>query len=83
MSNNTYGFGFCGWCGSETHNSAGSCMNPFCPGKKPKEDVPPPINPIVPSYHNYGWLCPACGRGNAPFTQTCPCRPYPKYEVWC
>jgi len=21
-----------------------------------------------------GWLCPACGRGNAPRTATCPCK---------
>ena len=20
-----------------------------------------------------GWICPACGRGNAPWNQTCPC----------
>lgn len=24
--------------------------------------------------HQLGWLCPACGRGNAPMTATCPCR---------
>lgn len=23
----------------------------------------------------YGWICPVCGRGNAPFTSTCPCKP--------
>lgn len=28
-----------------------------------------------------GWLCPACGRGNAPTTATCPCKPWPKQEV--
>ena len=21
-----------------------------------------------------GWLCPACGRGNAPTNMTCPCK---------
>jgi len=23
----------------------------------------------------YGWICPVCGRGNSPFTDTCPCKP--------
>jgi hypothetical protein len=23
-----------------------------------------------------GWLCPACGGGNAPFVQRCPCKPW-------
>ena len=23
----------------------------------------------------YGWVCPICGRGNSPFTSTCPCKP--------
>lgn len=23
----------------------------------------------------YGWICPVCGRGNSPFTTTCPCKP--------
>ena len=23
----------------------------------------------------YGWICPVCGRGNSPFTNTCPCKP--------
>ena len=26
---------------------------------------------------NYGWICPVCGRGNAPFVQTCPCKNFP------
>jgi len=31
----------------------------------------------------HGWLCPACGRGNAPMTPTCPCKGWPKMEVTC
>jgi hypothetical protein len=27
-----------------------------------------------------GWLCPACGGGNAPFVQRCPCKGWPKME---
>jgi hypothetical protein len=30
-----------------------------------------------------GWLCPACGRGNAPMNMTCPCKGWPKMEVTC
>ena len=30
-----------------------------------------------------GWLCPACGRGNAPTNMTCPCKGWPKMEVTC
>ena len=26
-----------------------------------------------PQPHQHGWLCPKCGRGNAPTTPTCPC----------
>jgi hypothetical protein len=29
----------------------------------------------------YGWLCPACGRGNAPLAQTCPCKGYGAVRV--
>lgn len=25
--------------------------------------------------YNFGWICPVCGRGNAPFTKTCICVP--------
>ena len=31
----------------------------------------------------YGWLCPACGRGNAPMNMTCPCKPWTTTEVPC
>lgn len=26
-------------------------------------------------FYNFGWICPVCGRGNAPFTKTCSCIP--------
>ena len=29
-----------------------------------------------------GWICPVCGRGNSPYTSTCPCIPI-TYEVTC
>jgi len=32
-------------------------------------------------YLNYGWVCPVCGRGNAPFNSTCPCKD--NYTVTC
>lgn len=30
----------------------------------------------------YGWICPKCGRGNAPSCMTCPCIPM-EYKVTC
>lgn len=30
-----------------------------------------------------GWLCPACGRGNAPTTPTCLCKGYPPLVATC
>ena len=26
-------------------------------------------------FGNYGWVCPVCGRGNSPYTLSCPCQP--------
>jgi hypothetical protein len=34
-------------------------------------------------YVQTGWLCPACGRGNAPTNMTCPCKPWPEMRVTC
>ena len=30
-----------------------------------------------------GWLCPACGRGNAPTNMTCPCKGWPEMRITC
>jgi hypothetical protein len=30
-----------------------------------------------------GWVCPVCGRGNAPMTQTCPCMGWQASKVTC
>ena len=38
-----------------------------------------PVTPITP----VGWLCPACGRGNAPTNMTCPCKPWPEMRITC
>jgi hypothetical protein len=32
---------------------------------------PPAIQP--PPLPQYGWICPKCGRGNAPFKMSCDC----------
>lgn len=36
--------------------------------------------------NQYGWICPVCGRGNAPWNSSCSCRggywTYPSYPWW-
>ena len=36
----------------------------------------------TPTYGSVGWICPKCGRGNAPACMTCPCVPM-EYKVTC
>ena len=36
------------------------CINVECKCKKP--------------FLNYGWICPVCGRGLSPYSNTCPCK---------
>jgi hypothetical protein len=60
----------CTACGERFHNAH------VCPVQNPT--VMPTIPPL-----QTGWLCPACGRGNAPMNMTCPCKGWPKMEVTC
>lgn len=30
-----------------------------------------------------GWVCPVCGRGNAPWNSTCSCKGYVPFQVTC
>lgn len=48
-------------CGERFHNAH------VCPVQNPT--ALPAIPPL-----QTGWLCPACGRGNAPMNMTCPCK---------
>ena len=50
-----------------------------------------PIRPAARPPHQLGWLCPACGRCNAPWNATCSCGPsiirrehsaLPRTEQW-
>lgn len=69
-----------GRCAASTHiwpePTTAPWPNPF-PDTTP---WPNPIVPDVPMPTPRGWVCPVCGRGNAPDTQTCPCIPIPM--VW-
>jgi hypothetical protein len=42
---------------------------------------PKKVTPSTPV--QYGWLCPACGRGNAPLAQTCSCKGWPSLQITC
>lgn len=73
-------------CGSNTagghtpncplyHRSVGGKVIPF-----PMDETNPvPPGPFVPPLtaqpRVIGWICPNCGRGLAPSTSYCPCRP--------
>jgi hypothetical protein len=42
---------------------------------------PEKVPPSIPM--QYGWLCPACGRGNAPLAQSCSCKGWPSLQITC
>ena len=46
----------------------------------PVPPLQPPASTLPPAMP--GWICPVCGRGNAPYTNTCPCIPI-VHEMTC
>ena len=55
--------------------------------KKKLEDIvihtPCILEPLTePEIKTYGWICPVCGRGNAPWSSSCPCVA-PEMKVTC
>lgn len=65
----------------------GACRETgICPNQNPCADPagwPPRFLPRAPAPTQQGWVCPVCGRGNAPLSTICPCRPLPPPEVTC
>ena len=45
-------------------------------------DAPEPIQHSQ-TIHGIGWMCPRCGRANAPWVQTCPCVPPVIPQITC
>lgn len=54
-------------------------QEPYCTcGKSVPPKYDPPLIPMSPPWLNpsqQGWICPRCGRGNAPWVSQCPCVP--------
>ena len=63
------GCGHCSKCKKEIEDMRGK-LDKFNQ-KSPKVHIPVAMP---------GWVCPQCGRGNAPFASTCPCVPMPPHK---
>jgi hypothetical protein len=50
-----------------------------------KKDLQPGVPGEQPQFRGglYGWTCPRCGRGLAPFAHSCPCIPMPQPVITC
>jgi len=76
----------CIYCGGNL-DTAGNCNNLPCQIKEQftKPNIPPPDNNLPedqnPRPYLHGWVCPRCGRGNSPYTQSCSCiQVHPNYN---
>jgi hypothetical protein len=50
--------------------------------ERPGLTVPPPYEGAMRTPPQQGWLCPACGCGNAPWVATCgQCKPKPNHNA--
>ena len=64
----------CNRCGGELTTGDGGTNDGLCATCR---NNPPFVAPMT------GWICPVCGRGNAPFTSSCPCVPPPPMYPTC
>ena len=60
----------CHYCVSRS-GTAGVIHEADCPVNPNNKKEKPDVNATL----LYGWRCPKCGRGNAPWNATCPCGP--------
>lgn len=66
------GCGHCSKCKKEIHQMEDALLK--MEGKVVYKQ--PPTNA-------FGWVCPVCGRGNAPHSSSCPCVELPPLKVTC